>query len=415
MTNHLKFLVPSLFIFAAACGSKSTVDDGPHATPEECAGLTNEGSVIGQPCEVASDCGSDYLFCHVGACAAPDDPALLCDGGSSPLDGYECGPLGYLVPSDLACATDNDCATGYSCGTGSTCAADADACPDRDEPQNLRGTWEVATTLHLREAIGGVGGTIGDIAEIVRGIKNGNLDSDQLEAIIHDDILRATVVSLINSLGQQALNQYVSADALKIADILASISDVMDETEVAMKINIGGQACDYSYRGTATWETISFELAGEPVQFRPAQIPAVGIIESEEFTVMNACGTTYFDQARYHNLVSKVPAAIVEYGLAKLTDYPNLDAALSDLINCQGIAKKADGSTDIFKKAACDALVSAVVEYGKGKLNDLGKDLKILTLQGYATPQQHKIFTDGVWKGSIVGAKFSGDFTGSKE
>lgn len=415
MTNRLNLLVPSLFAFAAACGSKSSVDTGPHATPEECEGITNEGSMIGKACDVASDCGSDYLFCHVGACAAPDDPALLCDGGASPLEGYECGPLGYLVPVNLACATTNDCATGYSCGDAGQCVADAEACPDRDEPMNLRGLWDVDTTLHLREAIGGVGATIGDVAEIIRDLKNGELESDKLEGIIHDDILRATIVSLFNSLAPAAAEQYISPNALKVADILASVSDVMDETQVDMKIAIGGVACDYSYRGTATWDAIHFELAGEPQTFYPAQVAAVGMIESEEFTVMNACGHTYFDQARYHNIVSKVPSAIVEFGLAKLTDYNNIDDALNDLVNCQGIAKKADGSTDIFKKAACDALVSAIVEYGKGKLNELGEKLKILTLQGYATPQNHEIFTGGVWKGSVVGAKFSGDFYGDKE
>lgn len=414
MTNSLKYLVPSLFLFASAC-SKSDVD-GPTGTPEECAGIDNSGSKIGEACDVASDCGSDFLFCHVGLCAAPDDPSLLCDGGSSPLEGYECGPLGYLVPSSLNCDSDLDCANGYSCtgGAGTTCVADANACPDRDEPMNLRGAWTVDTTLHLREAIGGTGATIGDIAEIIRDIKNGNLDADRLESLIPGDILRASVVSLVNSLGSQALEKYVSADALKIADVLGAVSDVMDDTKVTMKIDIGGKACDYSYRGKATWEKIKFNLAGRPYEFIPSSVAAVGMIESEEFTVMNACGMTYFDQARYHNIVSKVPSAIVEFAVRELTSYDDIDDALNNLIDCQGLATNDEGDLNIFKKATCDALVSAVVEYGKTKLNDLGEDLKILTLKGYAAPQNGKLFTDGVWRGTVVGAGFTGEFSGKK-
>ena len=414
MTNSLKLLVPSLFLFASAC-SKSSVD-GQTATPEECAGLDNAGSKIGQACDVAADCGSDFLFCHVGVCAAPDDPSLLCDGGSSPLENYECGPLGYLVPSNLDCNSDLDCANGYSCtgGAGTTCIADADACPDRDEPMNLRGIWTVDTTLHLREAIGKTGGTIGDVAEVIRDIKNGNLDGDKLENIIPGDVLRASVVSLINSLGSAALEEYVSADALKIADVLGAISDVMDDTQVSMKIDIGGKACDYSYRGKATWEKIKFQLAGEPYEFIPSSVAAVGMIESEEFTVMNACGMTYFDQARYYNVVSKVPSAIVEFAVRELTSYEDIDDALNNLIDCEGIATNAQGELNIFKKATCDALVSAVVEYGKTKLNDLGEDLKVLTLKGFAKPQDGRLFIDGVWRGTVVGSGFTGEFDGSK-
>lgn len=416
MTNSLKLLVPSLFLFASAC-SKSSVD-GQTATPEECAGIDNTGSKIGEACDVSSDCGSDFLFCHVGLCAAPDDPALLCDGGSSPLEGYECGPLGYLVPSSLNCDSDLDCANGYSCtgGTGTTCVADADACPDRDEPMNLRGNWTVDTTLHLREALGSTGGTIADVAQIIRDIKNGDLDSnsEQLKNIIPSSALRASVVSIANNLGSEALDKYLSDDALKVADILGAVADVMEDTKVSMKIDIGGKACDYSYRGKATWEKIKFELAGEPYEFIPSSVAAVGMIESEEFTVMNACGMTYFDQARYYNVVSKVPSAIVEFAVRELTSYEDIDEALNTLIDCQGFATNDEGDVSIFKKATCDALVSAVVDYGKGKLNDLGENLKVLTLKGYAEPQNGKVFTEGVWRGTVVGAGFSGEFSGKK-
>ncbi|MBK9069621.1 MAG: hypothetical protein IPL79_01215 [Myxococcales bacterium] len=424
MNRNRSFVLPWLLAlaFVASCSNKKAATDPTLATPEECEGTT-ESPEVGKACETADDC-PEPLFCHLtggaGKCAAPDDPALLCNSDGSCEDADQiCSPTGYCVSANDACETHDDCSTGFECsGNGNTtCTPSAAACPDRDEPLNLRGAWKVESLLHLREAIGNTGDAIGDVAEILRDIKDGTVEGSQLEGIGLGSVEAATLAALINGLAPGVIDQYVSDDILLVADVLATINDVLNDMNVTMTVAIGGKHCAYTYRGTATWDSINFMLNGQPYTFLPSSTPAVGVIESEEFGVLHACGKTYFDRHRYYNLIAKIPSALVDFAIAALTDYDTAEDALSGVINCEGLASNAgDPVLEALALAACEQMVTSLVDYVKDKLDSIADDLSVVALRGYSTPEGSTKLEDGHWLGSLIVKKaiFPGEFTGEK-
>jgi hypothetical protein len=359
--------------------------DDPDATA--CVGDGSEG----QACEVTADCDAP-LVCLSGSCIAPEDPDVRCD----PIEGIECAGEGEICVAGV-CVVDPR-------------VPGQDECVDPGPGPELAGTWAMRSTLHLREGLPGVVAGFLDVSEILADFVEGTVDLG----------LPGPVNVLIGNLIKSIIDQYVPNWAQELVLILAGFSDVLDDLRIDSTVVLVGQVCDATYRGSSTWDWISFEYRGTVITARPEDIAEIGPVTPEDFGARYWCGDLYIDRHRVHNALSGLVRWMVDTLVEITTGYPSVEQAIDAAIDCPGIAAAVNQAwqsacgcnTDIGPgiEAACAGYKGDMVAVLTEALDEAAIRLAVLSLEGVAVIPDAQRMIDGVWYGSLVGGDFPGTF-----
>ncbi len=384
----------------------------PSDDPDICVG---DGSP-GTDCEVTGDCAQP-LVCLDGLCVGPSDPGVTCDqveGIDCPEDDQVCvGRVCVVNPGE--CTTVDDCPLGYLCIEGQ-CLPDngGEPCSDPGPGPALAGTWAMDSTLHLREGIPGIAAGFLDLSELLADFIEGNVDLG----------LPAPVEALIGYLIQSIIDEYVPNWAQQLIVTLAGVSDVLDDLQVDSTVDLTGQECDATYRGSEHWDWITFEYRGSVVTTHPEDIPEIGAVYPEEFGAMYSCGQLFIDRHRIKNVLSGLITWVVNTMVEITTGYDTVQEALDAALPCAQIAdaindawQSACGcSTDVsaVAEATCDAYKDDLIDQVTTLLDNATVSLSVVSLKGIADIPDGNHMANGVWYGSVIGGDFPGEFTATR-
>lgn len=384
----------------------------PDIDPELCVGDGGPGGV----CEVTGDCDAPFV-CLDGQCVGPQNPDVTCD----PIEGNFCEGANEVCVAQVCvinpgtCDTTDQCPTGFLCTNGE-CLPDHDgACADPGPGPELAGTWDVQSNLYLREGLPGVVAGFLDASELLADFVEGDIDLG----------LPGPVELLIGALVESIIDQYVPVWAQDLIVALSNISDVLDTLGVDQTLNLDGLPCDANYRGSTTWDLITFEYGGDVISAAPVDIPEIGEVEPEDFNARYSCGSLYIDQHRIENTLSGLVRWIVNTVVEISTGYSSPESAIDAAFNCTAIA---DGINSAWQSACgCSTDVSAVVEATctsykndlvaqlTAAIDEATVSLSVVSLQGVADTPDETHMLDGIWYGSVIGWDFPGDFTGLRQ
>lgn len=367
----------------------------------------------GETCEVTDDCAAP-LVCLDGQCVGPQNPSFRCD----PVEGIHCPEsnqvcvAGACVINPGSCDTVDDCPNGFLCESG-TCVPDRDgeSCADPGPGPNLSGTWDVNSSLHLREGLPGVVGGLLDVSELLADFIDGNVNLG----------LPSAVEFLIGALVQGIIDQYVPSWAQDLIVALAGISDVLDTMQVEGTWALQGSVCEANYRGSSTWDYLSFEYRGTVIRERPQDISEVGPITPEDFGARYSCGDLYVDRHRVSNSLSGLVRWLVNTVVEIATGYPTVEAALDAALPCDQIAAAINNAwqsacgcssdVSVVVEATCESYKSDLIDQVVTAIDGAVVTLSVLTLKGVGNVQDANTLTSGVWYGSVIGGDFPGTFS----
>lgn len=421
-------LITCIFLGIAAFGCSNSEDgrppgNQPNPVPEPgaCVGPTD----VGRTCSVSTDCSTSSV-CLNNVCVYPNDPSVTCrpghnedcDGGA--FEGAQCSPGGFCVVLPNTCATNSECPTGFACedileGNGSCEPSNESVCDDKGSGPFLHGIWKVNNTLHLRAGISDGIGNFLDVTEVINDFAQGTVNFDNIPSWVE---------AAINSFAPAIIDEITPPWLTDIVAGISNVSDILDDMKVKMTWDLDGRSCKGNYRGTATWDTLTFQYNGTTVTRAPSDFPEIGEIVSEEFQANYACGFLYIDRHRVYNELSKLPTALINEIVRDRTQYDNWQEALVGAIDCARIGDQVNnqweetGSNvdiDGIIEAACVELRTQGIEAIADQLAALEAKLNVITLQGSAEAKTDRQLTNGHWYGSLVGSDFPGEFAGARQ
>jgi len=207
--------------------------------------------------------------------------------------------------------------------------------------------------------------------------------------------------------------------------ILANFSDVLDDLNIESTVALAGQPCDAQYRGSSTWDYISFEYRGTLVRERPQDIPEIGPVEPEDFGARYACGSLFIDRHRVHNALRGLVRWMVDTMVEISTGYPSIEQAIDAAFDCPAIAvdinaawQRACGcSTNVtgVAQAACMSFEADITNRIATLIDEAAIKLSVVSLEGVAVVPDGARLIDGSWYGSLIGGKFPGSFEAAKQ
>ncbi len=385
----------------------------PSDDPSVCLG----DGATGGTCEVTDDCQAP-LVCVGGECVGPSDPNLRCDpveGNFCAGEGEQC-VAGVCVVPPGTCTTTADCPVGYLCTDGQ-CEPerDGEACADPGPGPELTGTWDVNSNLHLRDGLPGLVDGLLDLSELFRDFIQGDADFG----------LPSFIQSILNAVIADIINQNVPNWAQDLVLALAGVSDVLDTMQVQSTMILEGQSCDATYRGSSTWDLLTFEYDGQMITAVPETIPEIGAIEPEDFGARYSCGDLYIDRHRIHNTLSGLVRWLINTVVEVATGYPTAEGAIDAAIDCSAIASALNSAYQSLTgsgtsitgtvQAACTGLENQLLTNLQQLIDDATVQLSVVSMQGIATVASDSRLDPGTWYGSVVGGDFPGDFTAVRQ
>jgi len=384
----------------------------PNDDPSVCLGDGGSGGA----CTVTDDCSAP-LVCLDGVCVGPSDPNLRCDpveGNFCQGEGEEC-VAGVCVVTPGTCSTTAECPVGYLCTDG-VCEPDRDgeACADPGPGPELTGTWNMTSNLHLREGLPGLVDGLLDVSELFRDFIQGDADFG----------LPSFIQTVLNAVIADLINQNVPSWAQDLVLALAGVSDVLDTMQVQSTMLLDGQSCDATYRGSSTWNLISFEYDGQMITAAPDTIPEIGAVEPEDFGARYYCGDLYIDRHRIHNTLSGLVRWLINTVVEVATGYPTPESAIDAAIDCSAIAVALNNAYQSLTglggitgtvEAACTGLESQLLTELQQLIDDAAVQLSVVSLQGVGKVANDSRLDPGTWYGSVVGGDFPGDFTAVRQ
>lgn len=381
--------------------------------PAACVGDGGPGSV----CVVTGDCEAPFV-CADGVCVGPHNPDVACD----PIEGKLCAGADEVCVANVcvllpgACVTVDECPLGFLCADGQ-CVPDNDgtACADPGPGPDLGGTWAVTSHLYMRDGLPGVVAGLLDVSELLADFVEGDIDLG----------LPAPVEFLIGALVSSIIDAYVPPWAQDLILVLGGFADVLDTMTVEQTVTLAGLPCDANYRGSSTWDTITFEYKDEIITARPEDIPEIGPITPEDFGARYSCGQLYIDRHRVQNSLTWLVRWLLDTLVEATTGYPTVEEAIDAAIDCDGIAaginsawQSACGcSTDITAgiAATCTGFKADLMTQITMLIDEAAVNLSVVSLAGIADVQDASHLDPGVWYGAVIGFDFPGDFTGTRQ
>jgi len=368
----------------------SAPPDDPAADPGLCVGDGSDGAA----CEVTADCEAP-LVCLRNVCVGPRDPDLLCDD----IDGKAC------AGADEVCV-------------GGVCVVDPvltgePTCPNPGQPPELAGTWAMSSTLALREGLPGLVGGLLSISELLADFVEGNIDLG----------LPAPVEILIGALVEAIIDQYVPVWGQDLIVMLAGFSDVLDDLQIDQTVVMSGELCEANYRGSSTWDRITFEYRGQQVSERPEDIPEIGPVTPEDFGARYACGQLFIDRHRVKNALQGLVRWMINTATEITTGYPTLELAIDAAVDCANIAvginqawRNAGGGFDITTavETSCLGFEADLLMRVTMLIDNAAIELSVVSLEGVADVTSERRLDAGVWAGRLLSGEFPGAFDASR-
>jgi hypothetical protein len=420
----MKRLALCLAILGASCaqiGDPQTFDpddpnnpDGP-GEPIDPALCEADGD-SGSTCEVTGDCQQPFV-CLNGACVGPQNPDVTCDV----VDNVACPNAdevcvgGVCVINPGACVDNDACPLGYVCESGQ-CAPEREgqACSDVGPGPDLSGTWELDSTLHLRDGLPDVVDGILDVAEDARDLINGDVDFG-LPGLV-EDVIGGVIASIIDN--------YVPQYAQNLVVALGDMSDILDDMRVESTVTLRGEPCEGRYRGTEVWNRIRFTFRGQELVLAPDQLPGVDEIIPDDFAAWYSCGELFIDRHRIDQKLGGLVRFLVDNITNAITGAPNVETALQYLVDCPSFAFAVDnyvGQVCSFCPGvqsavnfACNTAVNAGIAKISEEIDNAAVKLSLIKKKGIATVASGSQLSSGQWYGTLVGGDFPGEFTAQK-
>jgi hypothetical protein len=395
--------------------------------PGECRmGICVQPTPGGGICEFDSACTTGQ-FCISGRCTPDPRLPVPCTDPSMCAPGFVC------VMGTCQCVHSSDCPIGLACesgvcvtGPGGNCIRDADCmasevceagmCRPRTvcdiAAPDLSGSWPTMhSTLRLREALPGW------LDSLLRGISGPLLFLAGDTACI-DFGLPGWVEDAICA----AIAPYVG-DALPhwappLFRAIAHLNDVLNTWEIDEHMSLTRGTVADTYRGTHTWDRISFVYAGRTITGDPTTV-FDWMFTPSDFNAELVCGVFNVERHSVHLSVGAVIAWLVDAVIEEASSgmYTSLMDALGALATdfCSGLAAAADSSIDYPGVGAtvnrvCQAGLSGLISTAVSTIRDARFGIDPITLRGTAQIGGPNSLVMGHWDGTLVGSDFTGDW-----
>lgn len=375
--------------------------DGECLDDELCiAGRCTHDPRIPLPCADVSVCPSGFL-CTAGTCACVH--TADCPIGLECMAGV-CTP----GPGGDACIADLDCPADYVCEAGR--CRPATICDIENPP--LAGTWDMTSTLHLREALPSWLSSFLDAVEEPFAFLGGTT------TCIDWDGLPSAIDTAICDLVRPYVEMYLPPWAPAVFRAISDLNDVINTwiIEETMVLEAGGVTD--AYRGTHTWNRVTFTYRDMPITGDPADIVDWRFSPSE-FNASAVCGTFNIERHPIHVSVGSIIAWLVDAIVYEASEHrwTGLRDALTDVADgfCRGLSQAAEENIDYPNVGStvmsiCGGLVSAGIDAALDAVLNARVGADAITLRGSSDIGGPNTLRPGVWNGTLLGSGFSGEF-----
>lgn len=408
-------------------------DCSPCPAPGECrAGVCIQPSSTGDFCEFDGVCALDEL-CIAGRCTHDPRIPIPCTDSSMCPTGQECVagectcdvatdcPSGLIcvagdcTPGDL-CVADDECAAGEICdpigATGTGCRP---AGPCDITMPNLSGDWTMRSRLHVRDALPE---WLSDFLYAVDGPIRFLLGEDcsVIDWGLGDTIEQAVCDLILDQIAVPDWADGVFTAILALNSVL-STWDIDEVMTLEGSGTVGVDASGDAYRGTHTWQSITFYHRGTALPpATPADLGGDWRFAPSPFNASAVCGLFHIDRHDVYVSVGGIVAWIVDTLVEEITDgaYSSLSDVLAALAGtaCDTIANAAEGlyagiGDDV--DAVCTSLLADLIDRAITELIEARLGASPITLRG-DSPVGPNTLAPGVWEGTLLGSDFPGEF-----
>ncbi len=404
--------------------------DGTHCGTCPAPGQCRMGACI-QPTPSGGLCEFDTMcmageFCLGGWCtrdpripvpcadASACAPGLVCTGGSCHCVHTSDCPTGFMC-TDGACTPGAGCLADIECPSGDVCEAGTcrpgTVC-DIASP-DFAGDWPTMhSTLRLRESLpdwlssllNAIEGPLlflaGDTACIDFG----------LPSWVEDAICAAIAPYVGDALPRWAPPLFRA---------IAHLNEVLNTWEIDEHMTLTRGTVADSYRGTHTWDRVSFVYAGTTVTGDPTTVFDWMFMPSE-FNASVTCGVFTVDRHSVHVSIGAIIAWLVDAVIEVASDgaYDSLDAVLNTIASsfCSGLADAAEAAAPDYPGVAgtvhsvCTSALSGLVTTAVNAVLNARLGVDPITLRGTAQIGGPNSLVMGHWDGTLVGSDFTGDW-----
>lgn len=434
-------LCPSGFVCAAVEGVPRCVPDpdppppgdgtrcGTCPAPGECRmGVCIQPSPGGGVCEFDDGCDPGHL-CIAGRCTPDPRLPVPCSDASMCPSGFMC------VMGVCRCSFSADCPIGLECmagacvpGPGGACVADAD-CPsptthvceagmcvergvcDIVNP-DLAGTWSMHSSLRFREALPSGLSSFLDFIEGPFRFLGG-------ETTCIDFGLPSWVETAICDLVAPYVDMYLPPWSRPVFRAIADLNDVLTTWEIDETMVLTAGTVTDSYRGTHTWNRVTFMYRDSPLMADPTDILDWRFAPSP-FNAAAVCGTFSIERHSVNVSIGSVIAWLVDAIIYEVSDHrwTGLSDALAEVIDgfCMGLAQAAEENIDYAGVGStvmrvCSSTLTGLADAAIRELLEARIGAEPITLRGTAPITGPNSLRPGHWDGTLLGSDFTGDWS----
>ncbi|HJL16365.1 MAG TPA: hypothetical protein RMH99_11955 [Sandaracinaceae bacterium LLY-WYZ-13_1] len=404
-------------------------DCSPCPSPGECReDVCVQPSESGDFCEFDPECG-EGLLCIAGRCTPDPRIPTPCEADADCYAGLTCGPA-----MECVCTHTTDCPIGLVCEEGACvpgeggepCVADAE-CPagsvcdagrcrdgtvcDITHP-DFAGTWDMTSELRVREALP-------DWLDDFLAAVEGPLRFLAGDASCIDFGLPMWVEMEICELVRPLIEEHVPSWVRPVARAIADMNDVLSTWTIEETMVLENGAVTDSYRGTHTWERITFSYRGDPIIGTPETIRGWRFSPSP-FNASAVCGTFHIERHDVNVSISAIFAWVVDALVYLLTDgeHDTLGGLLADAASgfCRALGDFAEDNVDYggvgdTVYGVCTTQIENYTNRALMELLEARIGTSPITLRGQAPVTGPNSLRPGVWDGTLYGSDFSGDFS----
>lgn len=408
-------------------------------------GGNNQGSQTNpgfKSCDKDADCVAPNV-CNTaaGKCVPPQAKN---NGPCDPIEGQDCPPgqvclSGVCMTPPGGCVTNDECPAGYLCKSG-TCVPDTKGQPGCKNNNNcpggqicvngkctpkgacniphakdrMKGNFKLDSKLKVRDGLKGLSKGVLSTATTLQNIINGNFGISGLPSFLS---------SMVGSLVQNLIHQYVPPWGKQVIKLLATIDDVIDDTRVVSIEHIQAKGNDM-YTGWSTWQLVEFEFQGVKVSKPPQNIPGLGKVTTTSYTAREVCGVFFIDKHKVKNHIGKLYRWAIEALITGISCamkntpcYPGLYAMFNDLIKCPQLAQAVSSQLNnpglhSLILGACQSQKQTFVKLLIKELDDLAAKLTYMSLKAKADIPNNNKLVNGRWYGTLGGGYGKGNFEG---
>lgn|GEM_PF-3246686 len=390
----------------------STLGQCLYGTGQPCDPIEGTGCQDGEVC-VGRECAELPTTCTThGDCPA----AWICEQG-------ECSPQGQ--PPGGGCLTPADCPSNQTCVNGE--CKGKDVCNITHAADRLQGTWQFDAKLNLRQSLSGVSDGLLKVSETLRDISQGRFKIDGVPSFLS---------SLLGSVLQGLMKEYIPPWGLALISALGDISDIIDDMRVLSTAQLSATGIPDTYYVSEEWNLVEFDFKGQQLSAAPSSLPQIGNVDVPRYMATEACGVIYLGKHQIKNAVGGLIKWAVDNGLSLITcsvpDVPcfaSVDQAVKMALNCsmigaqvdQALASQAGFSIGPLVEAGCQLARDTLLTTLLNELGSIETKFSLMRLSGVANipnPGQDDHLENGKINGDlgtgILKGNFGGTFTATR-